>query len=88
MLSERLQILVSTEQRQRLEAEAARRGTSVAALVREAVDARYGTVTRVERERAVADIGAMRGTYRSPDQLEELIDAERDSIGASVKPLP
>lgn len=86
MLKERLQILVSVEQRRRLEAEAARRRTSVAALVREAVDARYGTVSRAERERAAGDIGAMRGSYRPPDQLEELIDAERDAIGAALKP--
>src|ERR1700736_293743 len=44
MLNERLQILIRPDQRRRLEAEARRRGTSVAALVREAVDSRFGPV--------------------------------------------
>lgn len=38
MLKERLQVLINVEQRQRLEREAASRGTSVATLVREAID--------------------------------------------------
>jgi hypothetical protein len=41
MLTERLQVLIDTEQRRRLEAEAARRGTSVATLVREAIDTAF-----------------------------------------------
>lgn len=42
MLKERLQILVSTEQKRRLEAEARTRGESVGGLVREAIDQCYG----------------------------------------------
>lgn len=38
MLSERLQVLIERDQRRRLEREAARRGTSVALLIREAID--------------------------------------------------
>jgi hypothetical protein len=38
MKSERLQVLIEREQRERLEREAAARGTSVALLVREAID--------------------------------------------------
>lgn len=38
MFKERLQVLIGTEQRQRLEREASLRGTSVATLVREAID--------------------------------------------------
>jgi hypothetical protein len=38
MLDERLQVLIGREQRERLEREAGRRGTSVAALAREAID--------------------------------------------------
>jgi hypothetical protein len=41
MLSERLQVLIGRDQRTRLEREAARRGTSVATLVREAIDQVY-----------------------------------------------
>lgn len=38
MFSERLQVLIGSAQRERLEREAARRGASVATLVREAID--------------------------------------------------
>jgi predicted DNA-binding protein len=78
MFSERLQILVSPEQRRRLEAEAKRRGTSVATLVREAVDDRYGSVTRGERVRALEEIREMRGTFVSPEDLDRISEAQRD----------
>ena len=42
MLNERLQILVSTEQRRRLEAESKRTQASVASLIRQAIDAQFG----------------------------------------------
>ena len=41
MLTERLQVLIETGQRDRLEREAVRRGTSVATLVREAIEHRF-----------------------------------------------
>lgn len=41
MLKERLQVLIDVEQRQRLEREAATQGTSVATLVRRAIDIAY-----------------------------------------------
>lgn len=41
MLKERLQVLINRDQRERLERESARRGTSVATLVREAIDAAF-----------------------------------------------
>jgi hypothetical protein len=78
MLSERLQILVSPEQRRRLEAEAKRRGTSVATLVREAVDARYGSVTRGERLAALEGIRGMRGAFVSPEDLDRISEVERE----------
>ena len=78
MLNERLQILIRPEQRRRLEDEARRRGTSVAALVREAVDARYGPVTQADRLKAVAEIGAMEGRFLSPRELNLLVEKERE----------
>jgi hypothetical protein len=53
MLTRRLQVLIDEERHRRLEVEAARRGVSVAVLVREALDAAYpGTVAE---RRAAAD---------------------------------
>ncbi len=53
MLKERLQVLIDAEQRQRLERHARDRGTSVATLVREAIDLAFpGDATR---RRAAAD---------------------------------
>lgn len=70
MFSERLQILISSEQRRRLEAEAAEQGKSVAAVIREAVDARYGRPPRAERIRAMREIETMNA--RLPDDPAEL----------------
>ena len=78
MLKERMQILVRPDQRRRLEAEAKRLGTSVAALVREAVDARYGAVTPADRLEALARIKAMEGRFLPPDALDRLAERERE----------
>jgi hypothetical protein len=78
MLNERLQILIRPDQRKRLEAEARIRGTSVAALVREAVDARFGPVRRADRIEAVEEIAAMEGVFLPPDQLNRLSEQERE----------
>ena len=77
MFTERLQILVSPEQRKRLESEAGRRGTSVAALIREAVDEHLGATPQDQRVRAVEGIGAMRGRFLSSGELERLVEEER-----------
>lgn len=76
MLKERLQILLSSEQRRRLEDEAARRGESVAALIREAVDAHFPAPTREDRLAALARIRAMRGRFVPPDELDALAEEE------------
>jgi predicted DNA-binding protein len=82
MLNERLQILISPEQRRRLEAEARRRGASVASVIREAIDARLGSVTREERLRAVEAIESMDGgRFLPPDELDRLVELERDEAG-------
>jgi hypothetical protein len=75
MYTERLQILISKEQRRRWEQEAKRQGTSVASVVREAVDDRLGGIAREERIAAVDRIAAMEPLpYISPEDLERLID--------------
>jgi len=79
MLTERLQVLVSRAQRRRLEVEARRRGTSLGALIREAVDARAHTVPLAERRRAVAAIKAMSaGRFLAAGTLERIVDEERE----------
>ena len=79
MLTERLQVLISPAQRRRLEAEAQRRGSSVATLVREAIDERFGKITQEDRRRAVEEIAAMNGRYLTVDEMERIIDEEREA---------
>jgi len=54
MLTERLQILLDGDRRRRLEHEADARGTSVAALIREAIDLVYPSTA--DERRAAADL--------------------------------
>ena len=82
MFSERLQILVSPEQRKRWEAEAKRRGTSVAGLIRDAVDRDMGSLDRGDRARALDAIRAMQGRFLPPDELDRLMDEERARAGS------
>lgn len=78
MYSVRLQLLISPEQRRRLEDEAKRRGTSVASVIREAIDARLGSIAPEHRAQAVAEIGRMSGRFVPPAELGRLIDEERE----------
>lgn len=79
MLSERLQILVTPEQRRRLDAQARERGTSVGSLIREAIDSSFGEVSRAHRIRAAEEIAAMNGgRYMPPDQLDRAFEEERE----------
>jgi len=78
MLSERLQILVTPEQRRRLQSEARERGASVGGLVREAIEARFGSFSREERIRAIEAIDAMQGRFIPPDELNRIFEEERD----------
>ena len=77
MFSERLQILVSPDQRRRWEAEAKRRGTSLAGLIREAVDHQVEAVDRPDRVRAVDAVRGMGGRFLSLDELDRLVEEER-----------
>jgi hypothetical protein len=78
MLSERLQILVSPEQRRRLEHEAGRRGTSVGSVVRDAIDARLGAtaITQADRIRALEEIRQMNVPYMTPEEIDEIAESE------------
>jgi len=78
MLKERLQILVSTDQRRRLEQEARRRGTSVGSVIRDAVDAQLGGPTAEDRRAALDDILAMRGRFAPPDELNRIAASEHE----------
>jgi predicted DNA-binding protein len=49
MFRERLQLLISPEQRRRLEAEARQRDASVASVIREAIDRHLGATDRAAR---------------------------------------
>jgi len=77
MYTERLQILVSPEQRRRLEAAARRRGESVSALVRDAVEQHLGSVDPADRLEALEAVRGMRGRYLPVDELERLVEGER-----------
>lgn len=78
MYSERLQILVSPDQRRQLEAEARRRSISVAAVIREAVQQHLGgAVDGRSREEAVARIKELRGTYHPIEELDRIVEDER-----------
>jgi hypothetical protein len=86
MFTERLQVLMSKEQRRSLEAEAKRRRSSVGALIREAIDTRGAAPNPEERSRAVAEIKSMRGgRFVSPRELERIIDEERERLPARAR---
>jgi hypothetical protein len=77
MFSERLQILLSPDQRRRWEAEAKRRGISVASLIRGAVDRDLGSVDRPARVGAVDAIREMRGRFLTIDEMDRVVEEER-----------
>jgi hypothetical protein len=80
MYTQRLQILVSKEQRRRLEREAKRRGASVASVIREAVDERLGGIAREDRIAAADWIAAIEPQpYVAPDDLKRLIAEAHDA---------
>lgn len=79
MLTKRLQVLVTPQQRRRLATEARRRGSSVGELVREAIDSIVGGVSSEERQRAVEEIARMEPRkFVGPDELDRLIDSEHE----------
>lgn len=91
MFTERIQVLMTKAQRRRLEQEARRRGTSVGALIREAIDVREGRAPLADRLRAVAEMKAMagRGGGRSlsVEEIERTVDEEREEWLERLEPL-
>lgn len=76
MYNGRMQILISPEQRRCLQDEARASGASVAALVREAIDQRFGRQPpREERGMAARRITARQVRMPPPEELRELIDS-------------
>jgi predicted transcriptional regulator len=81
MLRERLQVLISRDQRGRLQAAAKRRGTSVGALVREAIDDVVARAPQQQRARAVAEIRSMSGgRFFPPEALDRIVEEEREAV--------
>jgi hypothetical protein len=78
MFSERLQILLSPEQRRLLEDEARRRGTSIAAVVRAALNRELGLSSRDDRAKALDEVRAMRAGFVSPEEINRIAASERD----------
>jgi hypothetical protein len=76
---ERMQILLTPDQRRRLTQAARSQGTAVTALVREAIDEKFPPETTAQGRRAAADrLLAMRVPYIEPDELNRLLDDRFD----------
>jgi len=79
MLTERLQVLIEQAQRQRLEREAAARGTSVATLVREAIELAFPTTSDEKRRAADVILSASAGwAPDDPSDIKRMTDEEHD----------
>jgi ribosome maturation protein Sdo1 len=78
MPSERLQIVVTRAQRRHLEEQAGRLGVSVGKVVRDAIDETLGAATPAARLRAAEEIVAMEAVFVAPEQLERILEEERE----------
>ncbi len=81
MLKERLQVLIATEQRERLEREASLRGTSVATLVREAIDLTFPPAHGRRAAAAAAILEAEPMEVGDPGDLAAELDELRGRRG-------
>lgn len=78
MYSERMQILLSPEQRRLVEDEARRAGRSAAAVVREAIEARYRSADPGRRRAAFERMRRRRAATLPPEELEALLESRFD----------
>jgi hypothetical protein len=74
MLKERLQVLIDRDQRERLEREAAARGSSVATLVREAIDLAFPPSHARRREAGAKILAAPPMEVPSVEELRRELD--------------
>lgn len=81
MLTDRLQVLIERAQRERLEIEAAQRGTSVATLVREAIDLTFPPSLPRRRSAAAAILDSEPMPAPDLDELHRELDALRGRRG-------
>ena len=59
----------------------------MASLVREAIDSRFGTISREDRLAAADAIAAMSGgLYLSPAELNRVVEEEREAILDDLEP--
>lgn len=77
MLDRRLQVLIDGDRWTRLEREAARRGVSVAVLVREAIDERFPGDAHQRRAALQAILDAEPMEVPDPDDLHRELEALR-----------
>lgn len=78
MLKHRLQVLIEPEQRRRLDRAARRRGVSVGAVVRDAIDSQLGASNRAKRLTAVEEMAeAAASEALAVEELDRIVDAER-----------
>jgi predicted DNA-binding protein len=85
-LSHRTQLLLDDERHRRLEREARRTGRSVASLIRDAIDLRFGTDEQSERRHAAAErlLAAPRPSEAEPEWAE----LERQLLDCSAPGAP
>ncbi|MGH3981674.1 MAG: hypothetical protein ACRDST_03010 [Pseudonocardiaceae bacterium] len=74
-LSERTQVLLTTEQRRRVEQLAARSSVSVGAVIRAAIDAYLPSATPEQRHRALDDLSSLEAPVADWSVMEAEIDA-------------
>ena len=61
----------------------------MASLVREAIDARFGTISQEDRTAAVDAIAAMSGgRYLTPDDINRAVEEEREALLGDIHHLP
>lgn len=85
MYSERLQVLLSTEQRRLLDEESRRTGLSAAALIRDAIEARYGAAGAPERRAAVARMRQRTAPAPQPAELRDMLAERFDDEAATAR---